>query len=131
MQTQNGDWYGGYMDMDNIIWSETKLKKKYICRYNQFPWKVELQSQFPKIRLDIIGAADLCGKRKMSSYERGLKSVDEFPLKWKQVLLKSCIPNTRMLNIFRTFIKKYSPSACIFILTSTSREISQLLSVDW
>ena len=30
MQTQNGDWYGGYMDMDTIIWSETKLKKKHL-----------------------------------------------------------------------------------------------------
>ena len=39
MQTKNGDAYVGYADMDNVISSETKFKKKskYTCSVIDFP----------------------------------------------------------------------------------------------
>ena len=38
LQTKNGDAYVGYADMDNVISSETKLKKsKYTCSVIDFP----------------------------------------------------------------------------------------------
>ena len=54
--------------MDNVISSETKLKKNpnTLAVLLIFP-EVKFQRLFPKVRIYIIGAVDLSGKSKLSS----------------------------------------------------------------
>ena len=67
LQTKNGGAYVGYADMDKVISSETKLKYPVTLANLIVPPKCGISMVFPKVRIYITGAVNLCGKSKHSS----------------------------------------------------------------